>query len=287
MKYTPQEPLTLLEALTYISPNSSKTTLRDWLKDERVTVDGRVQKLGHFSVLPGQVVAVGARTPRLVEGKLRILYEDDDIVVVDKPVNLLSVATAFEKKETVFALLKQKYRNRKVYVIHRLDEETSGVMIFAFSEKAFEGLKALFEKHEIDRQYCAVVEGMLTPKTGTWTSYLYEDSNYVVHQTQDPTKGKIAVTHYQVQKATKHYSLVDVKLETGRKNQIRVHCQLSGHPVVGDLKYGGTSNPLKRLCLHAYLLGFVHPITQKAMRFESPIPVSFHELLNRRTSGHA
>lgn len=281
MKYTPDHSLTLLDALALISPNSSKTTLRSWLKEDRVTVDGRRQKLAHFMVNPGQEVAVGVR-PKLVEGKLRIVYEDSDIVVVDKPVNLLSVATAFEKKETVFALLKEKYRNRKVYVVHRLDEDTSGIMMFAFSEEAFHKLKELFEKHDIERSYCAVVEGSPSPASGTWQCYLYEDENYFVHPTQDPEKGKLAITHYKVQKTNKHYSLINVKLETGRKNQIRVHCQMVGHPVVGDLKYGANGNPLKRLCLHAYLLGFVHPITKKPMRFESPIPEGFQNLLQRK-----
>jgi 23S rRNA pseudouridine1911/1915/1917 synthase len=278
MKYLASKDFTILEALGEVSPQSSKTTLRSWLKEERVTVDGVLVKLSNSPVSKGQEITVGAK-PKLVKNKIPILYEDQHIVVIDKPEGLLSVATAFEKGETAHALLKAKYKPKKIYVIHRLDQNTSGVMIFALSEPAYIALKETFEKHDIQRSYCAIVEGAVSPRHGKWECYLYEDANYMVHPTEDTEKGRLAITHYQVEGINKHNTWLSLKLETGRKNQIRVHTKLAGHPIVGDKKYGAVSNPIQRLCLHASLLAFKHPITNKMMRFESPVPDDFYRIM--------
>ena len=278
MKYTTIAPLSLLEALAQMSPESSKTTLRSWLKDGRVTVDGEVVKVADTRLKEGQEIALGVR-PHFIKGGIRILYEDRHLVVIEKPEGLLSVATAFEKEETAYAFLKESYRPKHVYVVHRLDQDTSGVMLFALSEEAYSKLKVTFEKHEIERAYIAIVEGQVQQQSGSWESYVYEDANYVVHITDDPTKGRLATTHYAVKSTLKKYTGLDLKLETGRKNQIRVHCQAAGHPVVGDKKYGAKTDPIRRLCLHAYLLSFEHPITKKQMQFKSPIPEPFRSLM--------
>lgn len=276
MKLIIKEKTTLLDAVAQLAPESSKTTLRSWVKEGRVTIDGDSCKLANTEVFPAQVIEVGSRT-RIIPSGIRILYEDDHLVVIDKPKDILSVATAFEKGETAHAFLKAKYG--RIHVVHRLDQETSGVMLFARSDHARDELKKIFEKHAIDRIYYAVVEGRLENISGTWTSYLFEDANYVVHASQNEEKGRLAVTHYRVIGNARHYSLLEIKLETGRKNQIRVHCQEAGHSVVGDSKYGASSNPVKRLCLHAHLLGFVHPITAKKMTFTSAIPEAFLKLV--------
>lgn len=276
MKLQMDQDLPLLDALALLAPQSSKTTLRSWLKDERVYVDGVVEKVGSKVIKKNQTISIGAKPPPTVEG-IRILYEDSDLVVIDKPSNLLSVAAAFEKGKTAHAILKNHYRPRRLLIVHRLDQDTSGVMLFAFSPEAFERLKKIFEEHDIVRSYIAIVEGHLAESKGTWTSYLYEDENYYVHETKNPEKGRLAITHYEVLDTNKRCSLVKFTLETGRKNQIRVHCQSAGHPIMGDLKYGLPTSPAKRLCLHAQSLSFKHPMTGKEMKFESPIPKEFQK----------
>lgn len=278
MKYTATANLPLLEALEKLAPGTSKTTLRSWLKDGRVTVQGEVIKIGTTTVLESQEVKLEAR-PHIIKGGIRIYYEDHHIVVIEKPSGLLSVATAYEKGDTAHGILKEYYRPRKIFVVHRLDQDTSGVMLFAFTEQASENLKSEFEKHNIERAYTAIVEGKMKVSSGTWKSYLEEDSNYVVHNTNDSKRGQLAITHFEVKTSLPKRSLLVLRLETGKKNQIRVQCQDAGHSVVGDKKYGATSNPIKRLCLHAHLLGFKHPITKKEMRFESPLPESFAKLI--------
>lgn len=277
MKYIAAKDLILLEALTLLSPESSKTTLRSWLSSGRILVDGTVEKKGTFLVKEGQVISMGAKPIKPEEG-LKILFEDAHLVIIDKPIGMLSVSAAFEKSNTVHAILKRKYHPRRVYVIHRLDQDTSGVMMFALNEKAYTAMKKIFEKHEIERAYTAIVEGVVEKEEGTWKSYLYEDPNYVVRETNDTIKGELAVTHFKVEKRSKKYTWLTTRLETGKKNQIRVHTQSAGHPIAGDKKYGAITSPIKRLCLHAHLLAFVHPITKKQMRFESPIPAEFTAL---------
>lgn len=278
MQTTAQENLPLLDVMAKIAPDSSKTTIRSWIKDGRVTVDEETIKRADHLVYKGQKVALNKKK-NFAEFKLPILYEDDHLVVIDKPEKLLSVSTAFEKKETAYSILKRHYYPRKVQVVHRIDQDTSGVMLFALSDKGFDGLKALFESHDIERTYCAIVEGKVTPLHGTWKSYVYEDANYFVHSSQNPAKGSLAITHFRVTGSTPRYSRLILNLQTGRKNQIRVHCQDCNHPIVGDRKYGSSVDPVKRLCLHARSLAFVHPVTGKKLEFISPIPESFQKLV--------
>lgn len=277
MHFIPQEDTYLLDVLAKISPQSSKTTLRSWLKDGRVTVEGGVVKVGSTLVMLGQKVSVESK-PQLIANKIRVIYEDNDLIAVEKPTGMLSVSTAFETGDTVFALLKAKFRPRTVYVVHRLDQDTSGVMLFALSEKAFVRLKEIFAAHDIERKYCAIVEGRMAETKGSWQSYLYEDANYKVHATDDPEKGRLATTHFKTLNASSKFSRLELTLETGRKNQIRVHCRDAGHPVVGDKKYGSSMDPIKRVCLHAFLLALNHPVTEKPLRFTSPIPSTFDKL---------
>lgn len=277
MKYIAERPLSILEALALLSPGSSKASLRSWLKEGRVSVNGIAVTDGHTQLIPGETLAVGPKK-KFIEGTLQILYEDRDLVVIDKPSGLLSVAAAYESGETAHAILKRHYRTN-VYVVHRLDQETSGVMMFALHPDTFEKLKLLFETHEIERSYTGIVEGKMDSLSGSWRCFLYEDASYHVHASSDPSQGRLAVTHYHTLIASKHYSRLNFTLETGRKNQIRVQCQGAGHPIVGDKKYGAHSSPIKRLCLHAHLLGFKHPRTGKEMRFESPPPREFDQLI--------
>lgn len=272
---TVKESTPLLDVLAQLAPESSRTTLRSWIKDGRVTVDGNPVKIATTLVHPGETVHFGERV-KYIEGKLRCYYADRHIIVVEKPEGMLSVATAFKKEDTVHAILQSAYRT--VFPVHRLDQDTSGVMMFALTAEARDGLDEAFEQHAIERSYIAVVEGQVTPPSGTWKSYLYEDANYVVHVTNDPKVGRLAITHYSVLSHSKRYTTLALSLETGRKNQIRVHCSEAGYPILGDKKYGSEKNPIKRVCLHAHVLGFKHPVTMEDLRFTSPIPPEFSKV---------
>jgi tRNA pseudouridine32 synthase/23S rRNA pseudouridine746 synthase/23S rRNA pseudouridine1911/1915/1917 synthase len=279
MKYKVTKESTLLEALAVFAPDSSKTTLRSWLKEGRIRVDEKIEKIATTKVLEGQTITLQDKAKLTDQGDIRIIYEDQHIIAIDKPSGLLSVSTAFEPSKTAHGFLKKYFKPKKIYVVHRLDQDTSGVMIFALSEEAYINLKEMFELHELERAYTAIVEGNLDESEGTWKSYLIEDENYFVRETHNENAGRLAITHYNVLKSSRNYSALVLRLETGRKNQIRVHCQNAGHSIVGDKKYGATSNPIKRLCLHAHLLAFEHPITKKKMHFESPLPDDLKKLV--------
>lgn len=214
---------------------------------------------------------------------LEILYEDDDIIVIDKPAGLLTVGTATDKTRTVQYILTDyvrkgnpKSRNR-VFVVHRLDQWTSGVLIFARSEEI--KMKLQEQWKETEKKYLAVVHGGLEQKEGIITSYLAENKAYVVYSTTDSAKGKLARTAYKVIKETGNFSLLEINLLTGRKNQIRVHLADKGHPVVGDRKYGKDGDVFKRLALHSKSISFKHPSNGRQMAFESKIPAYFRLLV--------
>ncbi len=276
MKFTVKENIYLMEALKQKFPGSSNNSIKSWLKESKILVDGKICKIGKKNLTKGQIVTIRPKKRFLEDNiSISIVYKDKFLIVVEKPCGLLSVKTNLEKERTMEAILKRNFYPRKVYTIHRLDQDTSGIMVFAFCSKTAKELKQLFAKHDIERHYRAVVEGKLTNKSGRWQSYLYEDASYYVHSTKNENKGVLAITHYKVLKHSDNYSLLDLKLETGKKNQIRVHCLDAGCPVAGDAKYGAKTNPIKRLCLHAYLLSFKHPMLSKMMKFESKIPKSF------------
>lgn len=272
----------LLDVLQEMAPDSSKNTLRSWLQSGRVTVDSRPIDRANATVLAGQEIQVGPKVSFL-RGSIRILHEDDSIVVLEKPEGLLSVATDFENRQTVHAILKRQFHNRRVYPVHRLDRETSGVMLFAYNEKARDQIKSQFEQHQIDKTYFAIVEKEMVLGKGTWESYLEEDDFYYVKSTNDSQNGKLAITHYDVLKAYKNRSLLRLKPKTGRKNQLRVHCSEAGYPIVGDKKYGAHTNPIKRVCLHAYKICFTHPLTGKEMSFTAQLPEIFSKILDFKT----
>lgn len=279
MKHTADRSSSLLDILHEMAPDSSKNTLRSWLQSGRVTVNGQRSERANIEVHAGQIVEIGSKVT-FVRGSLRIAHDDDQIVVLEKPEGLLSVATDFETRATVHAMLKRQFHNRKVYPVHRLDRETSGVMLFAYTEVARDALKSQFEEHTIDKTYYAIVEREMPLGSGKWESYLEEDDFYFVKTTNDSVRGKLAVTHYEVLKAERNRSLLRLKPVSGRKNQLRVHCSEAGHPIVGDKKYGAKTNPLKRVCLHAQKITFSHPTSRKKMTFSTPIPLAFSKILD-------
>lgn len=279
----------LLEALHGVFPDSSRTTLRSWIKGGRITVDGRSVDRADSMLKVGQLLAVSPRC-QFLRGSLKVLFEDEAIVVVEKPSGLLSVATDAGGVINAHEILKRRDSRQRVYPVHRLDRGTSGVMVFAYSEKARDHLKKQFAQREIGKVYYAVVSGkVLDPLEGIWESFLEEDKRFYVKSTRSE-KGKQAVTQYQVVSALKKapfYSLLQLRPMTGRKNQLRVHCSDQGIPIVGDEKYGSLVDPIGRLCLHAQELSFVHPILRKKMTFSLPVPESFYHLLNVKPPIHS
>ena len=277
MKYKIPHQTTLFEALKLFIPQTSNNNLKDWIKLGRVTIDDLTVSDPRLIVFKDQMLELGAKK-KFIKSEVSVIYEDSHLVAINKPIGLLSVATAFDKEETLFTFLKSHYYPKKVYVVHRLDQDTSGIMLFALSEKSFSKLKSIFAAHQIEREYKAIVEGKLSPSSGTWRSFLQEDKNYFVHSSSNPNQGEEAITHYEVDKISNKYSWLTLKLETGKKNQIRVHCSSAGHPVVGDKKYGAKTSPIKRLCLHAHTLNFDHPITGKRLKLSCPPPPEFDKL---------
>jgi len=228
----------------------------------------------------GDCLKIGARgVPEKLPYGLNAIYEDDDIIVVLKPVNLLTVATADEHVRTAYACLREwlKARNprQKLFIIHRLDKFASGVLVFAKSERIQALMQGIFSRHDIQRKYWAIVEGTVARNSGVIRSRLAEDRSLRMHSVDDPACGKIAVTHFRVLRRTRDVSVLEVTLETGRKNQIRAHLSEMGHPIVGDKAYGSTKDPLKRLGLHAFLLGFQHPGNGRPMLFQTDPPPEF------------
>jgi len=216
---------------------------------------------------------------------LPVLHEDKDIIVVEKPAGLLTVGTERDKSRTAHYLLNDyvrkgnpKSRNR-VYVVHRLDQDTSGILVFAKSEQAKKFLQEHWEQTE--KHYLAIVHGQLIPKEGMISSYLVENAAQRVYSAPDATKGKFSQTAYKVLKESKGFSLVDIHLLTGRKHQIRVHFAEKGHPLVGDRKYGNGDHGAKRLALHARSIAFIHPFNGKQMNFDTGVPEDFARLIGK------
>jgi RluA family pseudouridine synthase len=271
--------MTLLEALQERFPVSSRTTLRQLLQNGRVTVNGEVQKDAKLVLDDGDVVDVGAKpTHRALPPGVTVLHEDDAVIVLLKPHGLLTVATERERENTLQAGLNRYLAGggrERIHVVHRLDRETSGVLLFAKTFAAREALKEQFAEHSTDRLYIAIVEGTMEPAEGTIRSNLFEGRDLRMRSSRE---GKLAITHYRTIEEKGAYSMLEVTLETGRKNQIRAHLSEAGHAVVGDQLYGATTNPLGRLGLHAKLLGFTHPTTGQRLSFTAPIPRAFRDL---------
>lgn len=254
------------------------------LSSRRVRVNGAIEKIGKREVKPGDIIDLASRdTPSQLPGALQLLYEDDDLLVVVKASGLLTVSSIGEKEITAQAYLNHYLKaNRsrdRIQVVHRLDRDSSGVLVFAKRLEIREALKERFAEHDIERVYVAICEGQLDPPKGTIRSHVKEDATYTVRSVPADTPGaKLAVTHYRTIASGRRYSIVEVTLETGKKNQIRVHLSEKGNPIIGDDRYQSRTNPIKRLGLHAKLLGFTHPTTGKKLVFTAPVPESFTKL---------
>ena len=253
------------------------------LQGRGVRVGGKVVTQFDYRLEPGMKVAVSKvkKAAELKSRYVRLVYEDRHLVVVEKQAGILSMA-AGHSSLTVKAVLDDYFRRSNqrctAHVVHRLDRDTSGLMIYAKEMQAEQILEHEWHERVYDRRYVAVVSGEMERDEGTVASWLRDNKAYITYSSPVDNGGKYAVTHYHTLARTTQHSLVEYVLETGRKNQIRVHSADIGHPVCGDVKYGNGDNPIGRLCLHAYVLCFVHPITNRRLEFETPVPVAFRKL---------
>jgi 23S rRNA pseudouridine1911/1915/1917 synthase len=273
-------PAPLLSFLFATWPETKKKQVREWLKFGSVAVNDRIVTQFDHPLKRGDRVTISRRGMAAPEtkiaGGIRIRHEDADILVIEKPAGLLSIASAAEEEKTAYAMLTHHVRRgntrgrERVWIVHRLDRETSGVMVFAKSESA----KTVLQKNwdAAEKKYFAVVAGTPPQESGTLESWLDESNPLKVYVTEEGPNARRAALHYRVMKKGKGATLLDVTLETGRRHQIRVQFADAGCPIIGDKKYGAATDPIRRIALHACSLRFTHPTTRKPMRFESPLP---------------
>lgn len=268
----------------------SRTAAKSLLTHRLVYVDNRIETLHNTPLRKGNVVKISREKNRKEFSSrwLEIIYEDAYLIVVHKQNGLLSIATDPKRNErTAYSILseyvKKSNRQARIFIVHRLDRETSGLMVFAKDERTKFTLQDHWHEIVRDRRYVAVIEGRIDPPQGCIASWLKDNKVYITYSSPTDNGGNYSVTHYRTLQVGTKYSLIELKLETGRKNQIRVHMQDKHTPVAGDLKYGSGNNPIGRLALHAYRLDFVHPVTGEMMRFSLPIPPAFKDLVKDKT----
>jgi len=283
IKITVNQDSTLMKFLLENVKGKNRDNFKTLLNNGQVSVNGEIVTWYNQPVLSGQEVKISwEKQLRKNYAGVRIIFEDQYVIVIEKDTGVLSISTEKEKYQTAYSILSQHVKEQspanKIFVVHRLDRDTSGIMIFAKSEDVQAKLQENWNDTIIERTYVAVVERPVEKESDVITSYLRESKALIVYSSQNPEHGQKAVTHYRVIKKNAKYSLLAVNLETGRKNQIRVHMQVIKHPVIGDKKYGSMINPINRLGLHAQVLAFTHPITKEQMRFETSVPSAFLKL---------
>ena len=281
-EYKVKENTTLLEFLLANLKGQSRNNVKSLLTHRQVLIDGAPVTQYDFVLSSGDIVMIAPAPVRKITNpkeKLDIIYEDDELIAINKPSGLLSIASDREKELTAYRLLMDHVRlsnpRNRIYVVHRIDKDTSGVLIVAKNEKLRDLLQDRWNNIVKFRGYYAIIEGQLKDKEGKIKSWLREASTNLMYSSRKPGDGKESITNYRVIKEIPEYSLLDVNIETGRKNQIRVHMKDLGHNIIGDDRYGATKDPLKRLGLHAYSLEFIHPIKKKMMKFEAKMPAEF------------
>ena len=282
-EYKVKESKELLEYLI-INLGFSRNNAKSLLSHHLVAINGAPISQFNFMLSKDDDLIISKKPIKRKErSNLPIIFENDDIIVINKPYGLLSVASDKEKSSTAYRMvmdyLQEKDRKARIYVVHRLDKETSGVLMFAKNEKVKETLQEKWNDIVLKRGYYAVVEGVMAKKEDHIVNYLNMNSlNLMYISSKFDKKAQKCITNYKVIKENKKYSLLDVNIETGRKNQIRVTLGSLNHYVLGDDKYGNPENPLNRLCLHAYNLTFINPLDNKKYNFTAPMPKEFLNL---------
>jgi 23S rRNA pseudouridine1911/1915/1917 synthase len=280
---------TLAARLQALYPDASGVSRKDWLARGRVTVNGAIVRDGRTVVADGDRIGLGSETVARVTlpRPLRLVHEDDQLLVIEKPPDLLTIATDNEQDRTayrmVYAYLASKRPPARPLIVHRLDRQTSGLLVLAKSVAAKRALQQQFAARTVAREYVAVVEGRVTSDAGTLEDRIVQSNALRVRRASASEEGaRVAVTRYRVRDRGAATTLLDVSLGTGRRHQIRVQLAAMGHPVVGDRTYHAKTDPIRRLCLHATALGFVHPGTGKPVRYECPAPPAFAKAHRRR-----
>lgn len=271
--------------LEYLINNvsESRSKLKATLQGRGIAVNGRMVTQFDYQLKAGDKIIISRhkKQNQFKSRYVKIVYEDRWLVIVEKNIGILSMAAGHSSLNVKSVLddyfLKSRQKCR-AHVVHRLDRDTSGLMVYAKDIETEQILEHNWHQIVYDRRYVAVVSGEMEQDNGTIANWLKDNKAYITYSSPTDNGGKYAVTHFQVLNRTTEHSLVEYKLETGRKNQIRVHSADMGHPVCGDVKYGNGDDPLHRLCLHAYMLCFTHPVTGEPMEFSTPIPTAFRSL---------
>ena len=282
--FTVNEETTLLPFLFQSMPTMSKTEVKSMLKYKHVAIKGSAVTQFDIPLYPGDTVEVnfGRSFYKFNNPPVKVLFEDKWMVVIEKASGLLSVANDTAREKNAYHIIKDYVRHdnpdAELYVCHRLDQYTSGILVFAKDEALMNEMRANWDFYVKERKYVCVTENIPPRKEDTIESLLTQNEHLRVHSTNDETVGRLAVTHYRVVQTRGRYALVDVEIFTGKKNQIRVHMSEMGCPIAGDVKYGAETNPARRLMLHNYRLTFVHPVSGETMRFTLPMPSVFRKL---------
>lgn len=282
-----KETTPLLEFISRALDGISRSRAKAILSGGGVRVDRKIVHQFDLMLQPGQLVEVSKRKPKgeLKSKFVKIVYEDPQVIVIEKAVGILSMASshhAFCVKQVLDEYFHRTHQKCTAHVVHRLDRDTSGLLVYAKTLEAEQILEHNWRNIVTDRRYMALVSGVLDKPQGKVESYLKDNKAYFTYSMpHDDGTGKYALTNYRVIRTDGVHSLVELKLETGRKNQIRVHMQDLGHPVCGDIKYGNGDDPIGRLALHAFRLNFYHPITGEPLHFETGVPKSFAAALKK------
>jgi 23S rRNA pseudouridine1911/1915/1917 synthase len=288
--YTVESNQELLAFLFSQCPEVKKTRVRQWLKLGQVQVNGRSSTRFDHPLEPGDLVTIrakeDAKADSLLPATMRVVFEDADIIVIEKPERLLSMASATESEKTAYAFLTNYVRRgdpksrERVWIVHRLDRDTSGLMVFAKTERSKQVLQENWYKTQ--KRYLAIVEGSPPADEGLLDSHLDENGPFRVYSAPKSPRTRHAVTRYRVLERMAETSLIEMSLETGRRNQIRVHLADVGCPIVGDEKYGAATDPVRRLALHSSSLELNHPRSGELLSFDSPLPHKLSRLVRRK-----
>lgn len=267
--------------------HQSRNNTKNLLAKRHILVDGALVTQFDYLLQPKQILhvmkeSVSGPVSKVKKSDLKIIYEDDEFLVINKPSGLLSIATDNEVNNTAYRkamdYVRERNKKNRIFVIHRLDKDTSGVLMFAKTKEVQDFMQEDWNKTVKKRGYMALVEGTFKEKEGTYKSYLMETRTHLMYSSNNKKDGELAITNYKVVKENKNFTLLDVHIDSGKKNQIRVQMKEHGHPIVGDDKYEASKNPIKRLGLHAYEVEFVHPITKKVYHFTVDTPKDFYKV---------
>lgn len=281
--YVVKESCQLLEWLLTNLSGESKSKVKATLKGHGIKINGKQITQFDYPLRAGDKIAISRskKNDQFHSRYIKLVYEDQYLVVIEKKIGILSMV-AGHSSLNVKSILDDYFRKTRqkctAHVVHRLDRDTSGLMIYAKDLETERLLEEDWHHIVFDRRYVAVVSGEMEDNDGTISNWLKDNKAYVTYSSPTDNGGKYAVTHFHVLNRTTEHTLVEYRLETGRKNQIRVHSADMEHPVCGDIKYGNGDDPIGRLCLHAYVLCFYHPVTHERMEFETPIPVAFRRI---------